>query len=702
MAKERIQDLSNFIGLRVFEDPSKAPQGSARTMVNMILSDRGGLKKRKGVSLLGSFNNTSARCRGFFVFKKTDSVTEIPVKKYDDELEYYDPGALSWSKLKDGFTTSSDFGFVHGFVRSGNNDYLHGGNQYEADFRWTGNTTLLDGAIASGAGAEIQVDSVLRPDVYANHQAAEINSTSATTIELSSVVWAANQWVGFYVYIKDGTHVDKIRPITANTNDTITFDTLGSDPGSVDFEIRYPLFAASGNLIIGGNSTVQPYTSLPEHNKFAVSSIAVTAADNAPVTEEIELFYENPRGNRMEVLRARRYVANVRSGLLRDSSGTLSGAAQPGSVFVSKVVSGLYPGNDLTDFTFSATRTAGEGDIIAGAYGGEGHTDIKAHDDEVYMFKPNSIESLSYSQDTSDVPNLKQISTQYGSKMQVIKGRDDLYFITSDKQFTSLGRVRQKAEKETALNIGLPVKRLLESYGYDKDAKGAAYRNRIHIPTKSKESDSNTNRLLIYNLDGRFEGEWWVSVDKMDLFGGELVASQSNSPNVVKLYQGLNDVLGESGDNTKAFPISTEYVTNWFNSTGSAFNQMELNLFLCEGYILGNTTLDFKLFRDFLDSPFLSFNFQGNEGTVDSEISERFLGSLPLGLDPIGAISSTPDNEGMRHFMFMVYFPFEHAEWAAWGVNCSGRDTNFEILRAGLNPKEDTILDFGNRLKTIT
>ena len=692
--QERITDISKFIGLRIYEDPTKAPAGSAREMVNLILSDRGGIKKRQGVSILGAYNSSAQRCRGFFVFRKSDSTTEIPIKFYDDELEYYHPDALAWARLKNGYTVGSDFGFKEGLVRSGNDDYVYYGNKTEPDARWNGAITQLNGALAGGE-TTIVVDSVLRPDIYHVETA---SASTATTLDIATAKWVNDQWINFYVYIKAGAQAGKIRKITDNTTTQITFDTLGADPGDVEFEIRYPKFPASGTLIVNGNTLA--YSAIPEYNKFTTSA-AVATPDNSPVALVPEEAVGNPRGNRMEVLRGRRYVANVRSGVGRDSSGNPSGIAQPGSVFVSKVCNSLFPTADLNDFAFANPRVAGEGDIIAGAYGGEGHTDIRVQEDAVYMFKPKSIESVKYTQDANDLATLTQVSTSYGSIMQSIKGSDDIYFITSDKQFTSLGRVVNRDVREQALNIGLPVKRLLESYGYDSNAKGAEFKNRIHIPVKSTDSDTNTNRLLVYNMNGRFEGEWWMNIDKMDIYNNELYASQSNSANVIKLYEGLNDVYGDSVSDTQSFEVNTIYKENWLNLLKSKFGQQEVNLFACEGYILGNTRLTFNLYKDLSEVPFLTFQFAGTEDQVDNNFENRFLGSLPKGIKPIGNISTTTDNEGMRHFMFLLYFPFVHSEWISWGFTCQGKDTNFEILRAGMNFSEDTINDFANRVKTI-
>ena len=701
MANDRITQLGDFrLGLREYEDPTKAPVGSARKMVNALISDKGGITKRPGVTLLGPYSSTAAYCSGFKVFKKSDSVTEIPVRALSTgKLEYYSPVTLTWTLLTGGgidrtYTAGSNFGFTMGFPRSENLDYLFGGNKYENDFYWTGFCSKTTAAATAGA-TSLYIQSVFRDDIYQTRTA---SASDATTLTVPANIWVVDQWIDFYCYIKTGALAGKVFKITDSAENSLTCN-FGSDPGLVDFEIRYSDMPNSGNLIVG-NQYVN-YSNIVEHNKLTVAALASDVAEGEPVTLEIIDTAGNPKGNRHELFLGRRYVANVRSGLSRNSSGNLRGAAHPGSVFVSKVVDGLHLTNSLNDFTFSSPRAAGEGDIIASFYGGSGHTDIAATRSAVYMYKPYSIESVKYSQDADDLANIAQVSGSYGSIMRVIKAKDDTYFITSDKQFTSIGIVENKGEKELSTNIGLPVKRLLQSYSYDVNALGAYFQNRIHIPVKAASTDSATNRLLVYNLNGMFEGEWWLNVDAMDVYSNALYASSSANANVYKLYDGLNDVLGSSTRDTQSYPITFEWLSNWHNPASLPFNQNEVNCFACEGYIMGNTRLTFNLYKNLSTQAFLTFDFAGTDETVDADISSRFLGSLPLGVEPIGAISSSVENDGMRHFLFMVYFPFEHGEEFSWGVRNEGLDQKFEIIRAGMNPSLDTITDFGNKIKEL-
>lgn len=865
--EQQIQQFGDYKqGLRLYDDQTSAPLGSAMEMINAVITDRGGISKRKGIELLGDFNTSTDACSGFFVFKKSDGTTDIPMRFYGTTLQYYSPKTLAWETLKTGYTAGTNFGFTNGLPRTGYVDYCYFGNKYEDDSRWSGVTTQLKATLSS-LDTTIVVDDIFRADIYWTGTA---SANSTTTLDITSTTeWVADQWNGnFYVQITSGTYSGYVRKITDGTSTQITFDALPAAPGNCTFNIRCTDFTATGSLVIDGQ--IIPYTGIDKidtftapifdqsqasqdgstavgeadlttkYNKICQSFTAATTSINGvrlykkadtgtftgtvtvelyadsggsptgsalktktftnvqwlalPVGEfevlysssytsvastlywivvscstadnsnhpnlgrlaagglangsvkfwnttdgyaaiaTIDLYIKtltnstvtgtiavdkavcqsvletpgNPKGNRHELLNGRRYVANVKSGLARDTSGNLGGASNLGSVYVSKVVSALYPTNDLNVFSYSNPRAAGEGDIISSVYGGYGHIDVAAYNKAMYMFKPNAIESVQYSQDEKDYPLIEQISGAYGSKMRVVKAQDDVYFVTSDNQFTSLGLVAQRgADNVQALNLGLPVKRLLETYDFDANAKGESFKNRVFIPAKSSTSDSYTNRVLVYNLSaskdtGYFEGEWWLNVDGMDVYNKDLYFSSSINGNVYKLYGGLNDNIGTSGDATYEYPIVFKWKSNFINLASSKFMQQEANLFACEGYIRPGTTLTFKLYKNFNTSPFLNFDFQGTEtALVDNTIQSAFLGSLPKGIEPLGAIGGEIDNEGRRHFMFLIYFPFEQAEYVSYSIENDEKSADFEILRAGMAITEGTALNFASRIKNL-
>lgn len=673
------------LGFYALEDTTKAPFGSLRVMRNAIVTDRGGLAPRPGTTLLGSNNSSSKKVRGFYTYKRSFGSNELLVKNYDDEMEAIsnNHSSLGWFRVKDGFTADKEFGYVHSLVNNDNADYLIGCNRFDDYFRWTGAVTQLNGALAGGE-TTVTVDSTLEEDIFYSGTA---SSATATTVQVGSNIWAADQWNGFEIYITSGTHSGKVRKITDTTANTLTFDTLGTSPGTATFEIRKLAFPETGTIIYNGTSIA--YTTIVSATSFAVSS-AHAASDNAIVTLSPTTYPENPRGNRFTNYLGRIIVGNVRSALARGTGGALGGYSTGGSVFVSKI-------SNPFDFTYTATRVAGEGDIISAPYGGGDWTDVQQQEEEAYLFKQNYIEAIQYSQDENDLVVRTPLKAGVGSIGKTIKGSDDIYFITPDRKFTSIGRVRAKDIKPETENIGHNIKRFLDACGVDDVGRGAEFKDKIHIPLKSDPDQTDNDILLIYNKKGFFEGIWDIGAFGLAVFNEELCYAESNGANVYKMYQDAHaDII-----DTDRYPIFSEVATHFFNLTPQKSNIQAMNGLYVEGYIRGGTTVTFKAWKQFESTAFLEFTFATTEeGFLDGEASQAFLGSNPLGINPLGATFSDPDADGRRHFSFTVYFPPQYANFFSVGHTSNGTDLDYEITRYGLGLKEDVSVD-ATKVKTI-
>jgi hypothetical protein len=683
MAKTRFIDISDQTkGLIILQDSTKAPFGSARRMDNCLISDRKGITKRPGISSLGDFSSSSVGNKSFFVYTKSFGSTEIALKNYGTAVEYLHNDLDIWTQLEAGFTTGQEFGYKEHLVNTENEDYMYFCNRTEDYRRWAGSITQTNGALAGGE-TTVTVDTVLKPDVIYSGTA---TASSATTLDVAGTPWASSQWISFYVYITSGVHSGKIRLITSNDNNTITFDTLGSDPGSATFQIRMPAFAASGTLVIGTEEVA--YSAIPSATTFTTSAIVSAHADNSPVTVKPTAYPANPRGNRLEVHYTRMVVGNVRSAMKRDSSGTLGGSQSTGSYYVSKL-------KNATDFTFTATRVATEGDIVSVPYGGGDITDIVDQEDKFYIFKKDYIEAANYTQDANDIIQREQLKPGFGSIGKTVRGKDDVYFITAANEITSLGRVEAKDSTPQSINIGYPIKRLLDTMDFANTPGGAEHKDRLFFIGKESEDDNNYTRMIVFNRQtNSFEGVWQLSAAGMDIFNGDLCFAESNTPNVFKMFQGVNDVRGSN-----IFGISMTYTSNWMNLTSSNFHSQALEAIALEGYIRAGTTVTINLYKDFETTPFQTIEFSGDEDEfLSADNFSVFLGANPLGVEPMGSIADA-DSEGLRHFTWQFYFPPQYGTHFSYEYTNSGRDQFFDISRIGLGLSEDVDYD-QNTIKT--
>jgi len=747
MAKTLTVSIDNFsTGLRLLSDDTKAPVGSARKFSNCRISDRGGIETRPGTLLLGAINNAGA-INGAFVFKKSQGSAEIPIKAYDTFLEYYNATA-GWTKLKTGFTSGQEFGFVSSLVNVSNSDFVYFCNRTEDYQRWNGAVTLLNGTLA-GAETSVTVDSTLKDNVYYSSTA---TANGATSVTVSTELWAVDMWKNFYVYIPgDG----KVRRITSNTATVLTFDTMTSGPGNVAFQIRqlaFPLFergtvTTNGSTTLTGTGTnfltcYQPgefiyvdtetvrtilaiasntsltvtsafststaslkhkrltqiiyadtvitYTDIPTATVFTVAS-AHAGTDNIAVTSVPRVYKKAPKGNRLEAIQGRVYVGNVKSAVSLDSAGAVQGSDQAGSVFVSKLL-------DPKDFTFAASRAAGEGDIINMPYGGGEVTDIKGSEDVAYCYKKGYIEAVKYSQDANDFAVRVPLKTGKGSISRVIKGSDDHYFITIDKQYTSLGRVKAKDITPQTENIGLPIKRLLDVYDHS-NFNGIEFQNRIYTCHKTSTDETYNNVILIWNKNTKsFEGTWTLPAGYFFEYLNNLYYTESSGSNVWKMLTGKSDVQSS----TIKYPVTSEWRSNFFNLTPVKVSTQALCSVFLEGYITSNTSFEFNLYKDFSDTSVMGFTFGGSEDAqIVGNTITRFMGSTNLSNQPLGTVSDPDDtNGGRRRFQFLVYFPWIYGETFSIGLQSSGVDQDWELTRCALGIKESISTKIEN-IKTI-
>lgn len=679
-------------GLYALADTTKAPWGSARVMKNMMITDRIGVGPRPGTQLLGSKNASTFGSKGFFNYKRSFETDEILMKVYDTYIEGYSKNysAAGWFRVKTTMTSNKDTGFLPTLLNTDNNDYVTIGNRYDPFQTWTGALAKLNGALLGGE-TTVVVDSTLTPEIY-NSQTA--SGSSATTLTIPSTIWAADQWTGLYVRITSGALAGKIRAITATTSTQITFGTLGSDPGLCTFEIRQIRFPASGTLSINGVTLA--YSAIPTDTTITTSAAAATA-DGSIVTVVPTLYPQNPMGNRFCNYLGRAVVVHVRSALAYGSGSTKQGFVEGGNYYVSKIASPF-------DFGYSAARVAGEGDFQPTPYGGGDVLDAATMEDFFYIFKRDYIESIQYSQDANDVIQRTPLKAGVGSIGRVIPGQDDIYFVTPDKQITSIGRAKLRDLKPHTDNIGIKIKRLLDTYDFS-DINGIQYKNRIFICCKSDTTRSKNDIMIVYNLtSGAFEGIWDLPAYGLQVWqDNRLFYAESVTADVYEMFTGNSDVT-----DTDRYAIDSEYATHFFDVTYKRRNffknrvgeQQQCHGFYFEGYIKGGSAITFEAWKDFSTNPFLSFNFSGSEAQFeDASIDNAFLGGDPIGLDPMGALGPV-SVDGRRHFAFYVFFPYQYGKYFSVGFKSSGTDIDYEVTHMGLAMSPTPDLDTG-RIKGI-
>lgn len=677
-----------------------------RIMRNMRINSNGGVGNRQGIYLYKEGPVANVATDGLYSFRKASTRESVIMNACDGKMFYLSNIDNEWHENfvhgsgESGYTPGHLFGFKEHYNTKELHDYIYFCNAYEPYQRWSGIEFRVDGDHLAAA-TTLQVDSLLYDDILFSGTAS--GGSSATTLTISSSRWAASQWVGFYVLIKTGALANKVRKITSNTFTTLTFDTLGSDPGACEFEIR--VLKLSGYLWLNYEGTGWAYnTTIDVYNQVTIpATLGVDVPDGAVVSEAFEYFKGAPRGNLLETLYTQMYVGNVRNGLRRDSydsggklSGNLAGDFARPSVYRSKL-------REANDFTFSSPRAAGEGDIISMPSDGL-LQDVSRAEDRIYIFMERGISRLSFSSDSTDIPTVDNISAGIGTIGRVFKGGNDLFFINSNKQFSSVGRVENKDSRPQALDQGFNVERLLNKLDFT-NTRGIRHGYRHYIAAQLDEDAGRNDIILPFNygvvVDGRpiSEGIWETPVadfvshitsDNKDL----LLASDSYTGNIWQLNEGIGI---DRPDTDEIIPFSCEARTNWIMPVGSTANEARVSAFGVEGYISESSeNVSFQLYKDFNDAtPIAQFSISGTDSNfVTGDLAVSFLGSDELGTGALGAGGTAVgglypelDDEGRRHFKVMVFFPYENGTMFSFGVKSSGVD-NYSIIRFFANPEQ--------------
>jgi len=678
-----IDDFSK--GLVMLPDEAIAPIGSARLMQNARISDRKGIAKRQGVTVIGDADTSNAAVTGIFRFKRADG-TETLVKARSTEHLYLNNA--TWSKLEGSLTSGSRFGYASHIVNTDYRDYLYWGNRTEAYRRWNGAYTTTTAILAGGETA-VPVTTVLLDDVFDSKTA---SASSTTTLDIATAAWATSQWVGFYVKITNGAKSGYISKISANTTTQITFAAISGLSGTPTFEVRRPLFDDTGTIVVAGTDVA--YTAMPTATSFTVAS-APAAASGSAVTQKPTAYVSAPYGNRLTNCLTRMYVGNVRSAIGYDSSGNKEGKASNRAVMVSKR-------NDATDFSFDSPRAADEGEIISFAYGGGTVNDVVASEDAVWALTSESVSLISYVEalDPStgvktELTTVKPLKPGIGNVGRAVTGKDDVYFATPRKEITSIGRVKQMDTTPQSMNIGLPIKRLLDARDFTY-FDGYEWRDRLHFTLRSSSEAAQNDRVIIYNRYTKsWEGDWLIAANAFTEWDGKLAAGSSITGDALKMYDGEADTYGGVD-----YPIVTRWRSNWMNATQSRMENQSVCGFHCEGYIRGNSKFEFSLMSDFFDVPFLSGTFNGYEKSyLDGVSVTASLGERPLGDGGMASVEP-PDEDGLSRFRFTVWFPDVYLTHLSFGFIMSQANEYVEINKAGFTLYADPLTVTPSRVRT--
>lgn len=640
--------------------PSQIPLGAGFSGQNVVINDGDRIAPRKGQLLLDTVGETSAPVTSSKNFKLSDG-TEIPVVSCGTGLYYYSPDTESFELLKDDYTDGQPFGFTNFNDNVQQEDQLALCNGIEPYAIWNGITTKLDGGTTSG-DTEIVVDSVLKEFVDESVDGGSVSASTTTSITLSLNLWSTDLWNDFYVRITDGAQAGKISKITDTTANSITFNAISGLSGTPSFQIKRAAFKDSGTIIVDGAEVT--YTSLDQDNRFAGCTGTPTAADEAAVAQAITEYPANPRGNIMVSVDGYIQIAEYESTVLRRSAL-----------------------GDATDFTFSATRLAGEGDLNDFVEGGGPIKGLAVQESLVYVSKEDVWKTITYTQDGDDRAVFDTIvdSPLVGAANYsgVFKARNFVFYMSPLAGPKSLGRVADLQNTVSTADIGDPILPDVKSYTYDESA-GIFYDNKAYF--SAKQSGSLRNDIVrTYNFAKQ---SWEFPLEGINarcffIFNDKLYYGSSAENKVIQLER--DEYVDTVVDADSDTPYTAEWTSGNLNF-GLRAEQKEASSMYVEGFISAKTSLNIAL----------NYEYNGYEGSVSTTIrgddeSITFLpaeggglGTSPLGVEPLGS-GTFGAEEQLRFFRVHLGTPPRKFYEVSVTFSSDGEGQIWEIISFGLN-----------------
>lgn len=359
------------------------------------------------------------------------------------------------------------------------------------------------------------------------------------------------------------------------------------------------LFAASGTIIVSNKNKQRQFT----YSGITASTFTGVSPDPNTGFGDGELFVGDegitqlptqysgaPKGNvLMCTNNARVLVANVLNATSNEPGG--------GQVYGSKV-------EDPTDFTFSTPRQPGDGFIVSYSQGGGTVTGLSQKENVNYIFKPETIQTMSFSTDGNDFV-IQQPLTSYDertsadegavSALAVFRSENTIVFVTPTNVVNTVNRI-QNIDYVQTLPISDAIKDTVDTAVFDSQTAGIGYRGRMFISCKSSNQTDFNDMVLVYNLRYHsWEAPYFgLSIASWFVYNQNLYGCMATSPDVIQMMTGTTDYMSTTSVGS---PIDCQ-LTLGFRNFGSKDKQKEFDQYYIEGLMQQSGTVNFAITYD--------------------------------------------------------------------------------------------------------
>jgi hypothetical protein len=282
----------------------------------------------------------------------------------------------------------------------------------------------------------------------------------------------------------------------------------------------------------------------------------------------------------------------------------------------------------ITDFTKSATRTAGQGFVFRQDDGGGDTKNVSSYGDTEFCFHRLKSWALTLTATDTNATNLiYRDNVGIPNWRASVATGDGVYFVDDFDQTAPKFRLLTINNISTAV-IPLPVSDQLNLQDYRFD-KAVAIENGEDILFACRHKDATyNNAVFIYNKRLKLWEKHDYFVSCFAIYNGALIAGESISDNVCELFSGFDD--------------NTANIPNYWEGNLSKLNIEELKRvkrFWVQGEISKDQTL--KIYMAFDRSSFVLVGTQiGTDDNVDPA-PRTVIGSDAIGQSTLGGQTST-------------------------------------------------------------
>ncbi len=446
---------------------------------------------------------------------------------------------------------------------------------------------------------------------------------------------------------------------------------IGSSSIVVDDISGFKVTASSTIMYCGVEKAVD-YASTTLKTLYLTGTSTIACADGKGITEAVQTYANNPKGNIYLVDSNRLFIAGVAS----TTQAIFFSEYGVATTFLSDLV------DDSTD-TSAGIFNLGEG--------GGPVIDMAADEASIYFFKQSTVRKATLNDTVYTLGVLKP----YDGKSQTVglangsrsfSGGNGIFFTTPDNQMMELSRVETVDYPQVS-----PISEIIEptvaEFNFDEQ-RGIVFRDKAYFTLKSTTDSTVNNTILVWNIkrkmwDSPITG-WGASefVVYDDGTSEELYFGDATSPNVYKVIDGALD--GEF-----------EVVANWRSKQfdyGLPHAQKEILDVFINGYISQNTTLSVSLLLD-VNGYTQSFSHDIT-GTDDNIIFDtttfNTMGLTAFGTERFG---SQADISGKKPFTVYLGSSFRASPFYTAQIEFAsdGENQDWEILNVGTKWRPYTV-----------